>query len=467
MPKGRQFALTWSIPDDFGGMTSALLHRSRAFVRLGGVTVDVLTFDARPDYAGVEARLREGGELIEGMRLLNLWDWLRAHEFDPDAAAHPNLGDPHFTALPLVHASGPTAMRLAPDGVTVLQVDYYRADGTLLASDRRDVHALGTPGGRLVVLCDSAGQPVRSWGSIWGLYRFWLDLLRNREPSFLIVDSKTVANFAMTYRRKRAVVVHVVHNSHMVGDEPVGELRASRRAVFENLGEFDAVVVLTQRQRRDVERLLGAAPNLRVIPNSRQLPARRLFDKRDPGRGITIASLTRRKQVDHAVRAIAAAADEVPVCLDIFGEGPEHESIARLAAASPAVRIRGYHPRARQQLETASFILLTGRSEGFPLVLVEAMAAGCIPIAYDVRYGPADLIESGRNGFLVAPGDEKALADAIIALQRMPWHRVSRLRRNARRSAARFSDLAVTRLWAGELMDAAALKAAAWQRVTA
>ena len=54
-----------------------MLQRSRAFVRLGGVSVDILTFDARPDYAVVEQRLRDRGDLIDGIRLLNLYDWLR------------------------------------------------------------------------------------------------------------------------------------------------------------------------------------------------------------------------------------------------------------------------------------------------------------------------------------------------------------------------------------------------------
>ena len=70
----------------------------------------------------------------------------------------------------------------------------------------------------------------------------------------------------------------------------------------------------------------------------------------------------------------------------------------RARSGGALARVR---PDARRELATASFLLLTSRSEGSPLVLVEAMAAGCLPIAYDVRYGPSDLIRNGRNGFLV------------------------------------------------------------------
>ena len=78
LPAGRQLAVTWGIPDRYGGMTSALLHRSRAFVRLAGRDVDVLTLDPRPGYGELRERLAESGELVRGIRLRNLYDDLRA-----------------------------------------------------------------------------------------------------------------------------------------------------------------------------------------------------------------------------------------------------------------------------------------------------------------------------------------------------------------------------------------------------
>ena len=59
-------------------MTTALVRRSRIFVDRGGVDVDILTFDTRRDYDEVEAQLRERGDLIAGMRLINIYDWWRA-----------------------------------------------------------------------------------------------------------------------------------------------------------------------------------------------------------------------------------------------------------------------------------------------------------------------------------------------------------------------------------------------------
>lgn len=427
LPAGRHLALTWSIPDQYGGMTRAMFHRSRAFVRLAGVEVDVLTFDPRPDYAEVEARLRRDGELVDGMRLLNLWDWLREHELEP-------AGEPEsMTPLP---RTGAGLLEQSAD-----QVDVYRHDGTLLAIDRRGDQ-------RTITVHDGRGVPVRSFPSAWSLYRHWLDRVRERRQTTIIVDSKTVARFAATYRRKRAVVVHVLHNSHLGAD---GGLRASRREVVERLDAFDAAVALSERQAADLRRRVGG--HIAVIPNATDRVRRRPVHREG---GLVVASLDSRKRVGHAVTAAIAAG----VRLDVFGDGPDRERLQRLAG--DAVTWHGHSPEARDAYARASFLLLTSRAEGFPLVLLEAMANGCLPIAYDVDYGPADLIRDGVNGHLVPEGDTGALAEAIRRVQTLPpWQRAL-MREQARRTAAEYSDRRIVRRWAAELASAHTRHRAAW-----
>lgn len=464
LPDARYFAVTWGIPENYGGMTSVLLQRSRAFAQLAGKAVEILTFDGNPDYPTVEQNLRERGELVPAMKLVNLWDWLREHETPSSAPGSLALNKHPFTPLEssLGFASAArdgrelTRTRFSDDRSTVLQVDYFRLDGTLLASDRRDVHQPGILGGRSVVLCDSTGQPVRSWGSIWGLYRFWLDRLRGGILSIMIIDSKTSARFMLGYRRADALTIHVIHGTH-VSDGDTGVIRASRTAVIDNLDGFDSVVVLTQRQKSDIEQLLGSVPNLTVIPNSTEPEVD--SDTRAPrqvGHGAVIASLSRLKRVDHAVRSTVAAigASTTPVSLDIYGEGDQRAALEQFiehSGVTAFVRLHGHVNNARAQLASASFLLLTSRSEAFALVLLESMAAGCIPIAYDIPYGPADIITHGRNGLLVPAGDEAALTEAILSLQRMRPAGIARMRRNAQRTARQYSDQAVIKLWAREL----------------
>ncbi len=494
----RHYALTWGIADSFGGMTEAMLHRSRAFVRDGGVPVSVLTFDHRTDYALLATRLRESGDLIDGMTLTNLWDWLREHPlpggslrldrdvFDPLAA-----GDPASVAV--VSGDGRVLRRERHGGDgRVLQRDHFRLDGTLLLSERRDTRERGRAGGTSVVLCDGSGAPVRSWNRMRYLYEAWLDRLTRTRPSALIVDSKTLARSLLGYRRAHVVTAHVVHASHLVGSRrPDGRLRESRRRVFERLDGFDLVAVLTERQRADVERLLGPQPGVRVIPTSRRrrptaragaaesvavgangetppadatppadetLPAGETPPARPVGAGAVLAALTARKRVGDAVRAVLSPGAPSGATLDVYGDGDEADALRSLSAelgGGLRVRFHGFDPAARNRLDRASYLLLTSTSEGLPLVLIGAMAAGCVPIAYDIPYGPADLIRDRRNGFLVPDGDVAGLVDALRELAALDDRARQRMRRRARRSARAFDDHAVTRLWARELRAAA------------
>jgi poly(glycerol-phosphate) alpha-glucosyltransferase len=450
LPGGPTFAITWGIPTGYGGMTSAMFERSRTFVRLAHRDVHVLTFEPRPDYPTIEAELFANGEFVEGMRLLNLWDWFRENPTGSAAAIKhvftPLVPDDAYLSS-FRDGTELTRTRLADDGSTPLQVDHYRLDGTLLASDRRDVREFGTLGGRSVVLCDAAGKPARSWSTITPLYRYWLDRLVAPRRSLVVIDSKAMAELFVGYSNPHAMTVHVVHASHLVGTgRPIGPIRPSRRNVFGHLGGFDAVAVLSDRQREDITVLLGPQPTVVTIPNGRQFPP--ASDAlRDRGHGVVVASLMARKRVGHAIGAVLAARSS-GVSLDVYGDGPERASLEELVgSAGDIVRLHGHVSGAGDRFALFSFVLLTSTSEGFPLVLVEAMSSGCIPIAYDVPYGPADLIRDGVNGFLVEPADEEGLVRAIERFMAMSEAELGAMRGAAIATATKFSDRAVMARW--------------------
>jgi poly(glycerol-phosphate) alpha-glucosyltransferase len=449
LPPGRQFALTWALTREFGGMTGAMLRRSQVFARLAGAPVDVLTFDLRNDYADIVAHLRRQGRLDESTRVRNLWDELTEESARrPPAKGAKAAALERFNPLPAIAAG--THERRAEDG-SLLQVDRRRADGSLAISDIRDTRQRGTLGGRSIVLCDDHGSPVFGFTRAWPFYRWWIDEVVGDEDAFLVVDSKTTANFLVGYRNARATVVHVVHNSHLEGEKrPWSGVKVARQGVLTHLEDFDAVVVLSERQREDIRLLLGPADSLEVVPNSAPLPDAAPSDPRNPDLGVVLASLDERKRVDHAVRAIAAARRAgAPARLDVYGDGHLHENLVHLIdelGLGDAVRLLGFRPDALRAFETASFFLLTSTSEGFPLVLAEGMSRGSLPLSYDVPYGPADIVADGVNGFLVPPGDVAALAARIRQVVADPAG-TEALRAAAAAAAARFSERTVLERW--------------------
>ena len=81
--------------------------------------------------------------------------------------------------------------------------------------------------------------------------------------------------------------------------------------------------------------------------------------------------------------------------------------------------------------------------EPFGLVIAEALAEGKPVVAFD-EGGPAEMIESGRSGRLVAPGDTDAMAEAIDELLRRPELR-ARIAEAARQRAKHFGVEAMLR----------------------
>ncbi len=106
--------------------------------------------------------------------------------------------------------------------------------------------------------------------------------------------------------------------------------------------------------------------------------------------------------------------------LTLIGDGPERPALEQDAAArdlTKATLFAGYKSQSdvAQALREADIFVLPSFAEGVPVVLMEAMAAGK-PVITTRIAGVPELVEHGRSGLLVAPGDATGLADAIATL---------------------------------------------------
>jgi poly(glycerol-phosphate) alpha-glucosyltransferase len=461
LPCPRQLAVTWGIPDRYGGMTAALLHRSRLFAR-AGATVDVVTFDPRPDYPAVRARLDERGELAGGLALRNIYEDFRAgiHTHWTMRSGHVETvftgrrPDDEITA-----ATG--SIRRWMDGDVVVRAEHLRADGSLAVLEE-----LPHPGAptRAVTAFDAVGRPTGSWPTLRRFRFAWLDAVIAGEPTVAVVDSKVAARSLQHYLRRHVTRIHVVHGAH---HDSEGRLTASRRELFEHLDRWDAVCFLTERQRAAAIAQLGDTGGLHVVHNAVTVPDRMPQLPPDRLHGVIACRLSGLKRIDHALEVIARVrAGGVPVTAEIVGDGPSRPRLEREAARlglGDAVRFAGYLPNAAEHFTDAAWTLLTSRSEGESLSLLEAMGSGCVPVAYDIPYGPAEVIHDGRTGRLVPDGDIAAAADALTALCRLDDTAYAEVRRNARRVAEDHGEEEVLARWA-EVQQAAADRHAETQR---
>ena len=128
---------------------------------------------------------------------------------------------------------------------------------------------------------------------------------------------------------------------------------------------------------------------------------------------------------DHAtaIRTVERVAHCCPgVRLILVGEGPETKAIQNLVrqrGLDPYVRFLGLRTDVARLLPASDLFLLTSISEGIPLTLIEAMAAG-LPVVSTQVGGVREVVEDGQTGFLAPAGDDSLLADYILKLAASP-----------------------------------------------
>jgi len=138
-------------------------------------------------------------------------------------------------------------------------------------------------------------------------------------------------------------------------------------------------------------------------------------------RVISVARLEPVKALDVLVRACAILKKEGVAfnCL-IIGEGTERVALEGLIndlGLQDVVRLAGALPQNRvfELLAESTVKVLSSRSEAMPVALMEAMAIG-VPVIGPRVNGVGELVEEGKEGFLVPPGDVACLADRLKRL---------------------------------------------------
>jgi glycosyltransferase involved in cell wall biosynthesis len=229
-------------------------------------------------------------------------------------------------------------------------------------------------------------------------------------------EASVWARFAGLWFPRVTVVVHV-HSSRFV-------YRHGRHRILTDRVLFrraDAVIALDEAQKAFLlERIRLPARKLHLVPNGIDTDrfAPPAGAARRPRSAVCVASLTDVKNHAGLLRAWAAVSRTLPDAhLTLVGDGPLRASLeeqARDLGLAGRVAFTGLLDDVRPHLWAASVFVLPSHSEALPLSLLEAMAAGCAPVASAVG-GIPDVVVDDSTGRLVPPRDDAALATALVA----------------------------------------------------
>lgn len=145
------------------------------------------------------------------------------------------------------------------------------------------------------------------------------------------------------------------------------------------------------------------------------------MEERNGAEFVFAGAASRVKGLDLLLEAFARVYAAEPGCrLRVIG--PPGDSSALLGPPAPAgVSVLGSLSQAELvgRFRSADCLVLPSRNESFGMVVPEALAAG-LPAVVSDRVGAAELIEEGRNGWVVPAGDAGALAERLLRCARRP-----------------------------------------------
>lgn len=188
-----------------------------------------------------------------------------------------------------------------------------------------------------------------------------------------------------------------------------------KRDVVSQLKRLDAFVVLTDNAVRDWPELT----NVRMIPDPLPIDG---FCKNlsTAKRVISVGRYSNEKGYDLLLRVWSIVEKECPDWqLDVYGMGdptPYVKMMDELSIDQRRCHLRSSLVDVEREYQKSSIFVHPSRSEGFGLVIVEAMAC-CLPVvSFDCENGPRSIITDGVDGFLVPTYNIRFFADRLIML---------------------------------------------------
>jgi len=272
-----------------------------------------------------------------------------------------------------------------------------------------------------------------------------IDYLRGHRPDVLFAATPYVNIEAYLARRAAGVPIRLIlsERTYFSAGKPRKQARVKLLAPLMRraYGGADRIVSVSHGVADDLVRHVGIPREQIVVLHnptiSRDFAVRAAepvdhpwFAAGEPPIVLGVGRPASQKDFPTLIRAVARARRRRRIRLAILGQAndaaqrdarvQEMQALADELGLGEDVAFLGYDPNPARYMARSSVFALSSRFEGFPNVLLEALASGCPVVSTDCPSGPAEILACGRYGRLVPVGDDEAMAEAILATLEAP-----------------------------------------------
>lgn len=176
----------------------------------------------------------------------------------------------------------------------------------------------------------------------------------------------------------------------------------------------DIIITLTKEDAHNWRK----AKRVEIIPNFSIMPISELSDC-ETKRVIAVGRLEWQKGYDRLLNIWKLVATKHPDWhLNIFGDGAQKSELLNIIKETKInnITIHPYTNNISQEYASSSICVLTSRYEGFSLVLLEALRHGLPCISFDCPYGPKDLIDNEKCGYVIENENINLFAEKLSFL---------------------------------------------------
>lgn len=464
--KRKVFMVAHDSDTNKGGINSVMFSRTYLFNN-EKYSSSIVTLDDKTNYLEIEQQLKEDGRLAAESEIINIYEYYRNkfthggineemrqhyeknlqreeegfhYSFEDEIARYFQNGRyvkfkrwDEDGRLLVVDYFSEMRVRIIreeyhPDGYLIkkttfhpsnnkaTQSHYYTKEGFCYLS-RWFSHLTGKQ--LRVVLFSPDKQKAKAFENNLLFHSYFLDELCDLEETtpILICDGPSTVRKVQMMTPEKAVRIYTIHTNHLEAPYKLGsELKEDVAKIIENEDELAPIVVLTNRQKIDLETQFSERQwNLPVISHALHVQTESI--KKTDNLIVVVGRFSEVKRLHLLIEAFKKTLEVVPDAkLQLYGDGPVKKDIQkqiRKLKLTKSISVKEYTTDAAQKLGKALFTVNTSEYEGQGLVMLEAMAQKTPTVAFNINYIVRE-VQDQTAGKVVPNGDVDQLAETMI-----------------------------------------------------